>query len=77
MSLSNCDTKKKKRDTLPSGRRRRLGDRLCGREVPADPLVSRSERSSVLFQSNGAANGDGFKVRERLILYHAEFERHF
>ncbi len=43
-----------------------MGDRLCGREVPAEPLVSRSERSSVLFQSNGAANGDGFKVEHIL-----------
>ncbi len=44
------------------GRFVRIGERICGREVPPDPLVSGSERSKLVFRSNGQVNGDGFKI---------------
>lgn len=41
----------------------RLGQRLCGREVPAK-IETSSEVSKVVFRSNNNnVNGDGFKVQ--------------
>ena len=47
-----------------AGRFTRLGQRLCGREVPP-PVTTNSERARLLFRSNGQVNGDGFKVGEK------------
>ena len=42
-------------------RYRPVGSRLCGRQIPA-AVITNSEKAKVVFRTNGAVDGDGFKL---------------
>jgi len=42
------------------------GPRYCGREMPRGNITTASDRSRVVFRSNGEVNGDGFNVSKAL-----------